>query len=95
MDGVKDTVDKAVAWDAACAVPPKAAKRIAELEAENERLREGLNHLEYLASGPQDSYDRHGPTWTSPQGNEYEDTASHLAFAQEMLDAIRALKDKT
>jgi len=65
-------------------VPPDAR------DAEIARLREALHAIADDASVPQQMYDRNGPQWTSPQGNEYEDTSAHLAKCNEIAEQARA-----
>jgi len=61
--------------------------RIAELEA-------ALEQIKINSEQPASSYAKYGPTWTGKDGNEYEDTSSHLAFADEIHTIARAaLKD--
>lgn len=67
-----------------------AAERDAA-RAEAARLREALEQVAERSTGPQDKYDRNGPTWISRKtGHEYEDTSTHLEFAQEVGDIARA-----
>jgi len=61
--------------------------RIAGLEA---ALREILSRRSATIS----FYDRNGPQWTSPQGNEYESTSDILAAADEDVIYIRATLNK-
>lgn len=67
-----------------------ALAAVARMSAEMEALRAALDHIRDRAEAPQEAYDRNGPQWTTPAGNEYEDTSSHLNFANEIADAARA-----
>lgn len=67
------------------------AATVIEQQAEIERLRNALSDIAYDAESPQQFYDRNGPQWTSPQGNEYEDTSAHLSKCNELAAAARAV----
>lgn len=56
---------------------------------EIEELKETLDAIAEDAEAPQRFYDRNGPTWTSPAGNEYEDTSDHLDFANRIAELAR------
>jgi len=64
---------------------------LAARDAEIARLREALDKVAINAEQAQALYDRNGPTWTSREtGIEYENTADHLAFANELAAFARA-----
>lgn len=63
---------------------------LAAKDAEIAKLREALQAIADDASVPQQMYDRNGPQWTSPQGNEYEDTSAYLAKCNEIAEQARA-----
>lgn len=66
-----------------------AQQRIAELEAENQRLRQALQEIKSAAELPQKAYDRNGPSFTSPAGLEYEFTSDFLAKCNELSEIAR------
>jgi len=69
----------------------ECAKMIRARDAEIARLREALDKVAINAEQAQALYDRNGPTWTSREtGIEYENTADHLAFANELAAFARA-----
>jgi len=55
-----------------------------------EELVGALEQIESDAATHQQFYDRNGPQWTSPQGNEYEDTSSFLSVCNAIADIARA-----
>lgn len=59
-----------------------AAIRIEELE-------KAMNNVLSSLANDQGMYDRNGPEWTTPQGNEYETTSSVLACSNERAEILR------
>jgi hypothetical protein len=59
-------------------------------KAEIAILRKALQEILSDAMDPQERYDRNGPTWTTPEGHEYEDTSAFLAKCNEIAARARS-----
>ena len=58
------------------------------LLATNKALVEALESLREDCESKLALYERNGPQWTSPQGNEYESTSDVLACYVDLLETI-------
>lgn len=64
--------------------------RVAELEAQNARLREALEGLQSDAQCTLDLYNKNGPTWTSrDSGEEYYSASYVIDGAEERIATIK------
>lgn len=69
----------------------KKTKKLAELEAQNARLRAALESLQSDAQCTIDLYNKIGPTWTSrDSGAEYYDASYVIGSAEERIATIKA-----
>lgn len=65
-----------------------------QLLKDKEEWEKGLNDLISQCEYPQEAYDRNGPQWTSPQGNEYESTDDVLTHFNDLAEFACALLDQ-
>ena len=69
----------------------KKTKKLAELEAQNARLREALEGLQSDAQCTLDLYNKNGPTWTSrDSGEEYYSASYVIDSTEERIATIKA-----
>lgn len=54
------------------------------------QARKALEDIAEEAERAQKYYDRYGPTWTTPAGNEYQDTSEHLATCNSLAEKARS-----
>lgn len=66
------------------------AARIVRCWNSHAALVDALEALRSDCQSPIDTYERNGPQWTSPQGNEYEDTSYVIAKFSELVASIDA-----
>lgn len=73
----------------------EAKARAEAAEAKLATARAALEEVTWRLRGPQENYDRNGPTWTGKDGHEYHDASYILDFADEIGQVVSAALDDT
>jgi len=91
MIGIEIDTHEAVA-DAINTARSNDGRDFKALEAKLEAAEKALEQLRSDCQSPIDLYERNGPEFTSPQGNEYESTSYVVAKFAELVAAIDAAR---